>query len=150
MTPRSTRARSSTSPSSWRGRTGTYASASSRVSARGRSPTACTPRRTACPTSSPAPILSRASARSALVIGAGFAGLAAADALAERGVEVTVLEALDRVGGRVWSQPLADGSVVERGAEFVLPGYEVLSSFVRRLGLELYEKGTLYGERDPV
>ena len=94
--------------------------------------------------------MSRASARSALVIGAGFAGLAAADALAERGVEVTVLEALDRVGGRVWSQPLADGSVVERGAEFVLPGYEVLSSFVRRLGLELYEKGTLYGERDPV
>ena len=94
--------------------------------------------------------MSRASARRAVVVGAGFAGLAAAEALADRGVEVTVLEALDRVGGRVWSQALPDGAVIERGAEFVLPGYEVLASFVRRLGLELYEKGTLYGERDPV
>lgn len=86
----------------------------------------------------------------ALVVGAGFAGLAAAEALVARGCSVTVLEALDRVGGRVWSHPLRDGSVIERGAEFVLPGYEVLTSFVRRLGLDLYEKGTLYGERDPV
>ena len=92
----------------------------------------------------------RASASSALVIGAGFAGLAAAEALADAGLEVTVLEALDRVGGRVHSRALADGSVVELGAEFVLPGYEALTAAVRRLGLELYEKGTLYGERDPV
>jgi monoamine oxidase len=94
--------------------------------------------------------LPRASARSAIVVGAGFAGLAAAETLAARGARVTVLEALHRVGGRVSSQPLEDGSVVERGAEFVLPGYEVLTSFVHRLGLELYEKGTLYGDRDPV
>ncbi len=93
----------------------------------------------------------RASATSTcVVIGAGLAGLAAAEALAAADVEVTVLEALDRVGGRVRSYALDDGSVVELGAEFVLPGYEALTATVRRLGLELYEKGTLYGERDPV
>jgi monoamine oxidase len=82
-------------------------------------------------------------------VGAGFAGLAAADALAAGGAEVTVFEARDRVGGRVHSGRLDNGAVVELGAEFVLPGYEVLRATAERLGLELYEKGTLYGDREP-
>lgn len=41
--------------------------------------------------------------RRAVVIGAGFAGLAAADALRAGGAEVSVFEARDRVGGRIWS-----------------------------------------------
>ena len=49
-----------------------------------------------------------------IVVGAGFAGLAAADALARGGVEVDVLEARDRVGGRVWSVPFSDGAVERR------------------------------------
>ena len=84
-----------------------------------------------------------------MVVGAGFAGLAAADALAAGGAEVTVFEARDRVGGRVHSQRLGNGAVVELGAEFVLPGYDVLREMAARLGLELYEKGTLYGDREP-
>ena len=51
-----------------------------------------------------------------VVVGAGFAGLAAADELLAGGIDVTVLEARDRVGGRVWSVPFA-GGVVARGAE---------------------------------
>jgi monoamine oxidase len=81
-------------------------------------------------------------------VGAGFAGLAAADELHRAGVEVTVLEARDRVGGRVWSVPFA-GGVVERGAEFILPGYKTLLEIVERLGLRLVRKGTLYGDREP-
>jgi monoamine oxidase len=84
----------------------------------------------------------------ALVVGAGFAGLAAADELHRAGVEVTVLEARDRVGGRVWSVPFA-GGVIERGAEFVLPGYKMLFGMVDRLELRLVRKGTLYGDREP-
>jgi monoamine oxidase len=88
-------------------------------------------------------------ARSCIVIGAGFAGLAAAEALAAAGVEVTVLEARSRVGGRVHSRTLASGVVVELGAEFVLPGYATLTETAARLGLSLYEKGTTYGDREP-
>jgi monoamine oxidase len=84
------------------------------------------------------------------VIGAGFAGLAAADALREAGAEATVFEARDRVGGRVWSVPFGDGAVIERGAEFILPGYEVMNELASRFGIPLVLKGTPYGRRVPV
>ena len=84
------------------------------------------------------------------VIGAGFAGLAAADALRAGGAEVTVLEARDRVGGRVWSVPFSDGAVIERGAEFILPGYDVMNALAARFAIPLVLKGTPYGRRVPV
>ena len=83
-----------------------------------------------------------------IVVGAGFAGLAAADALAREGVSVDVLEARDRVGGRVWSVPFA-GAVVERGAEFILPHDKTVIAFADRLGLRVARKGTRYGNREP-
>lgn len=54
-----------------------------------------------------------------LILGAGIAGLAAARALGERGIRATVLEARDRVGGRLLSRVAAGGGHVELGAEFV-------------------------------
>jgi monoamine oxidase len=89
------------------------------------------------------------SSRRCVVIGAGFAGLAAAEALVSAGVEVVVFEARSRVGGRVWSFPLEEGSIVELGAEFVLPGYETLRTTAARVSLSLFEKGTPYGDREP-
>ncbi len=83
-----------------------------------------------------------------IIVGAGFAGLAAADALARGGVEVSVFEARDRVGGRVWSVPFA-GGVAERGAEFILPHDSTVIGLAERLGLALVRKGTLYGNREP-
>jgi monoamine oxidase len=55
-----------------------------------------------------------------VIIGAGIAGLAAANALTSAGKQVTVLEARDRIGGRIFT--LHPGEVnfpVELGAEFV-------------------------------
>ena len=56
----------------------------------------------------------------AIVIGAGAAGLLAAKNLAARSASVLVLEARDRVGGRVWPQPVPGISPPpELGAEFI-------------------------------
>jgi monoamine oxidase len=83
------------------------------------------------------------------VIGAGFSGLAAAEALCSEGIEVEVFEARDRIGGRVFSQELPNGVVVERGAEFVLDDYDVLRMLARRLEVTLASTGMAYGNREP-
>ena len=83
------------------------------------------------------------------VAGAGLAGLSAADELHRAGAEVVVLEARERVGGRVWSRRLPGGAVVEMGAEYVLPGNTAVRELAARLGLELFDKGMAYGRREP-
>ena len=83
------------------------------------------------------------------VAGAGFAGLAAAAALAAGGLEPLVVEARDRVGGRVHSRRLANGAVVELGAEFVEDDHQTLAATARELGLALAPTGMAYGDRDP-
>lgn len=59
-----------------------------------------------------------------------------------------MLEARDRVGGRVWSRRLENDAVVEMGAEFVLPQNTVVAETANRLGLELADKGMRYGRRE--
>jgi monoamine oxidase len=83
------------------------------------------------------------------VIGAGLAGLAAADALAQAGIDVTVMEQRDRVGGRVWSIASDDGTVVEMGAEFVTEGYQEVPELITRLGLRLAPMGMSFARRQP-
>ncbi len=85
----------------------------------------------------------------AAVVGAGLAGLAAACELQRAGAEVVVLEARDRVGGRVWSRRLENGAVVEMGAEFLLPGNTAVRELAGELGLGLWDKGMRYGSREP-
>ena len=85
----------------------------------------------------------------AAVVGAGVAGLVAADELVRGGADVVVLEARSRVGGRVWSQRLPNGAVIEMGAEYILPGNSAVLALAERLGLGLWDKGMRYGTRDP-
>jgi len=56
---------------------------------------------------------------SVIVIGAGFAGLAAADELHALGCKVVVLEARSRIGGRCWTDDSLGGRVVDLGAGWV-------------------------------
>ena len=84
-----------------------------------------------------------------MVIGAGLAGLAAAAELQAAGWEVELVEARDRVGGRVWSQRLGNDATIEMGAEFILPGNSEVRALAKELGLELWDKGMRYGEREP-
>jgi monoamine oxidase len=82
-----------------------------------------------------------------LVIGAGMAGLTAARALAERGFRVCVLEAKERVGGRVMSQQVEGGGVVELGAEFVHGRAPELWALIDEVGAKTVERdGTMLRE----
>jgi glycine/D-amino acid oxidase-like deaminating enzyme len=84
-----------------------------------------------------------------VVAGAGLAGLSAADELRRAGAELVVLEARERVGGRVWSRRLENGAVVEMGAEYILPGNTAVRELADGLGLSLCDKGMAYGRREP-
>jgi protoporphyrinogen oxidase len=57
---------------------------------------------------------------SVLIVGAGAAGLAAAKELSDKKVKITVLEARDRIGGRIFTKrPAGITYPVDVGAEFV-------------------------------
>lgn len=71
-----------------------------------------------------------------MVVGAGLAGLSAALELDTAGLEVAVLEASERVGGRTRNRRLADGSLIEVGGSFLGPGHSRMRALAERLGLE--------------
>ena len=74
-----------------------------------------------------------------LVAGAGLAGLAAARDLEARGADVTVIEARDRVGGRVWTMRSAfhRDQHAEAGADLIESEQEAVVGLARDLGLGL-------------
>ena len=73
-----------------------------------------------------------------IVIGGGLAGLACAYELSQQGVEVTVLEARSRLGGRVITmRDVVPGKVVEGGAEFVGANHPTWLDYARRFGLTM-------------
>jgi monoamine oxidase len=73
-----------------------------------------------------------------IVIGAGVAGLVAALDLTREGFEVAVVEARDRVGGRLLNVTLSDGAPVEVGGQWVGPGQHQVLKLIAELGLSLY------------
>jgi monoamine oxidase len=93
-----------------------------------------------------------------VIIGAGAAGIAAAAALAPSGRKVLVLEARDRIGGRVWSRNEAGLPVpIELGAEFIHGRPAVTFSLMRKAGIPVVDapivrsavrRGSLEARRD--
>lgn len=77
--------------------------------------------------------------RHVIVVGAGLAGLAAGLALREAGLNVTILEARSRPGGRVLTlrEPFSDGLYAEAGATRIQDSHEYTLRYVKRFDLEL-------------
>ena len=83
-----------------------------------------------------------------VVVGAGMAGLTAALRLTQAGHQVTVLEARDRVGGRVRSVTLGNGEVGELGGEWLSSDQPSVMALAGELGVLLSEVGVDFAKRD--
>ena len=88
--------------------------------------------------------------RQVIVVGAGVAGLVAARRLADRGLDVLVLEARDRVGGRLWSHHMPNGEIVELGGEWISTSQTAVIGLAHELGLGTIDTGMDFISRDPV
>lgn len=77
--------------------------------------------------------------RDVVIVGAGASGLTAATELTKAGLSVAVLEARDRVGGRLWTNDI-DGATLEIGGQWVSPDQDALIDTLEELGLETYSR----------
>ena len=73
------------------------------------------------------------------VVGAGYAGLTTARRLHQSGKSVAVLEARDRIGGRIWTQQLADGTPVDRGGAWLAPKHDAMFGLADEVGVATYK-----------
>ncbi len=76
------------------------------------------------------------------VVGAGYAGLTAARRLVAAGRTAVVLEARDRVGGRVWTQRTPDGIPFDVGGTWIGPGHDAAYALAREMGVGTYRTWT--------
>jgi monoamine oxidase len=76
------------------------------------------------------------------IVGAGLAGLAAAHDLRAAGATALVVEARDRVGGRVLNEDLGDGLVVEVGGQWIGPTQDRIAALARELGVQTFPTHT--------
>jgi monoamine oxidase len=93
--------------------------------------------------SCPSPAAAGGGFHDVVIVGAGFAGLAAARALAAAGASVVVLEARDRVGGRTLNASIGGGKVIEVGGQWAGPTQTRLLELAAEVGVETYLTYTL-------
>ena len=77
-----------------------------------------------------------------VVVGAGLSGLVAARAIARAGHSVAVVEARDRVGGRMLDRAIPGGELVDLGAEFIGPTQNHIRALVDDLGIATFPSHT--------
>ena len=73
------------------------------------------------------------------IVGAGYAGLTAARRLVQAGKSVVVLEARDRIGGRIWTFHLPDGAPVDRGGGWLANRHDAILKLAGEVGVSTYK-----------
>jgi monoamine oxidase len=86
------------------------------------------------------PLPAQSAGKRIVVVGAGLSGLTTARALAASGADVTVVEARDRIGGRIWTSRAWDGLPMDMGASWIhgLDG-NPMTDLAREAGAEFVE-----------
>lgn len=84
-----------------------------------------------------------------IIVGAGYAGLAAANSLQQAGKSFCLLEARDRVGGRIHTQELGNGQYIDVGGQWIGSTQHRMYALAKAYGVPVfstYDKGrsTLY------
>jgi monoamine oxidase len=74
-----------------------------------------------------------------IVVGAGISGLTAARKLVAAGRSVVVLEARDRVGGRMLNHDIGGGKITELGAQFVGPTQDHILALAKEMGVDTFK-----------
>jgi len=88
---------------------------------------------------SPGMLLGDQPAKQVVIVGAGMAGLVAGYELTRAGHDVTILEARNRVGGRVFTlrTPFSDGHYADAGAARIPPDHDMTLGYADHFGLTL-------------
>ncbi len=73
-----------------------------------------------------------------VVVGAGLAGLTAARELTTEGIDVRVLEARDRVGGRTYTTLFEDGTPIDLGGQWIGPGQGRIAALAASVGVTTF------------
>lgn len=74
-----------------------------------------------------------------IVVGAGYAGLSAALELKKHGLETLLLEARDRVGGRIWSKKLDQGPTIDIGGQWIGPTQYLMQELVKQYDIPVFD-----------
>lgn len=72
------------------------------------------------------------------IVGAGLAGLVAARDVRAAGASALVVEARERVGGRLLNEPIGDGEVVEVGGQWIGPTQDRIAALARDVGVDTF------------
>jgi monoamine oxidase len=74
-----------------------------------------------------------------VIVGAGLSGLMAARTLLAASVEPLILEARDRVGGRTWTRPASDGTLLDLGGQWIGPTQRRVLALAGELGVQTFK-----------
>ncbi|HEU5439017.1 MAG TPA: flavin monoamine oxidase family protein [Ktedonobacterales bacterium] len=73
-----------------------------------------------------------------VIVGAGLAGLTAARTLVAAGVDALVVEARDRAGGRTYTRPASDGTLLDLGGQWIGPTQDRIAALAAAVGADTF------------